>query len=160
MLKLLVLPLLIFFHPVHVTMTTIDHIPDTDSMKVLVRFDYDLFLRDYQQTIDDDLDLHVLRSYKPFPADLVNNYINSKIFIYINNKLLSGKLLTAEVADGGIRLNILYRIVKKPRSITVRNTILNGLCSDVENLTILKIKNLETEIKFTADHNEETYTLR
>jgi hypothetical protein len=159
MLKILALPILMFFNSMHVTMTGIDYIPGTDSLKVFVWLDYDLFLRDYQQTIDDDLDLHVLHSYKPFPADLLNNYINSKVFIYINKKLLNGKLLNTESADGFIRLNVLYRTDKKLKSITVRNKILTGLFSDVENLTIIKINNFEKEIKFTPDHNEETFIL-
>ncbi len=139
-------------------MTSIEHITGTDSLKVLIKMDYDLFLRDYQ-TIDDDRDLHILYSYKPFPADFVNNYINSKINIYINNKLLNGKLLTMDLAEGEIYLNFLYRSVKKPKKITIRNTILTGLHSDQVNLTIIKINGFETGIKLTPEHNEETFSL-
>jgi hypothetical protein len=160
MLKILALLMPLFFHQGHMTMTSIEHVPGTNSLNVLVRLDYDLFLRDYQQTINDDLDLDVLRSYRPFPVDLVNNYINSKVFVYINKELLNGKLLTTKVADGDITLKILYRFGKKPKSITVRNTILTGLCSDVENMTIIRMKNFETGIKFTQEHNEETFIIK
>jgi hypothetical protein len=160
MLKVLVLPVLMLFHTGPVTMTSIDYIPGSDSLKMIIRFDYDLFLRDYQQTINDDLDLNALRRYWPFPVDLVNNYINSKVHIYINKELLTGKLLNTEVADGIISLKVLYRLKKKLKRITVRNTILTGLFSEVENLTIIRIKNFETGIKFTQQHNEETFVLK
>jgi hypothetical protein len=124
----------------------------------LIKMNYDLFLRDYQ-TIDDDRDLNKLYSYRPFPADFVNNYINSKVFIYINNKLLNGKLLTMEFEEGEICLNFLYRSVKKPKKITVRNTILTGLHSDQINLTIIKINGFETGIKLTPEHIEESFSL-
>jgi hypothetical protein len=160
MMKALALPILMLFYSGPVTMTSIDYIPGTDSLKVLVRLDYDLFLRDYQQTINDDIDLKVLRDYSPFPADMANNYINSKLVIIINKKLLIGKLLSTELTDSDISLNILYRPGKRIKNITVRNTILTGLYSDVENLTIIKINNLETGIKFTQEHNEVSFDLR
>jgi hypothetical protein len=160
MLKILVLPVLMLFQPAHLTMTSINYIPGTDSLKVLVTLNYDLFLQDYQQTIDDDLNLHVLRSYESFPADMANHYINSKVVISVNKKLLNGKLLKTNVVNGNIRMNILYRLKKKPKSITVRNTFLTGLYSDVENLTIIKINNFETGIKFTQEHNKETFDLK
>jgi len=160
MLKIFVVGILIFFQPAHITMTSIDYVPGTDSLKVLVRIDYEHFLRDYQQTIDDDLSLQVLRGYKPFPAELTNKYINLKLFIYINKKLIIGKLVNAEVSHGTIRLNILYRPERKLNSLTVRNTFLTGLFSDVENLTIIRISDFETGIKFTQKHVEERFVLK
>lgn len=160
MLKILALPILMLFHPMHMTLTSIDYIRGTDSLKVLVRINYDQFLQDYQQTIDDDIELPVLRSYNPFPADMANHYINSKIFIYTNKKRLYGKLLKTKVTDGNIRLNILYRLDKKPKSLTVKNTILTGLYSNVENITIIKINDFETGVKFTQEHKTETFNLQ
>lgn len=158
MLKILAIPIWLFLHPLHVTMTSIDHVPGTDSLKVSFRMNYDLFLHDYQ-TIDDDRDLHILYGYKPFPADFVNNYINSKVFIRVNNKLLNGKLLAMDIVDGDIILNFLYRLDKKPKNITVKNTILTGLHSDQVNMTIIRVGNFEKGIKLTPEHNEETFII-
>ena len=160
MLKLLTLPILIFFQQMPVTFTGIEYIQGTDSLKVSIRLNYELFLRDYQQTIFDDLDLEVLRSFQPFPSDLANNYINSKINIYDDKKLIIGKLLKMEENDRDVRFSILYRVEKKLKSITVRNTILTGLYSNVENLTIIRSRNYESEIKLTPEHNEETFIIK
>lgn len=160
MLKILVLPILILSQQAPVTFTGIDLIPDSDSLKAFVRFNYDLFLRDYQQTINDDLDLNALRTYNSFPEDLTNNYINLKLHIYLNKRLLIGKLLESKVDEDDITLILLYRMGKKPKSITVRNTILTGLFSNVENLTIIRINNVDKEIRFTSEYREETVALR
>jgi len=160
MLKLLTLSIFIFIQQMPVTFTGIEYIQGTDSLKVSFRINNELFLRDYQQTIFDDLDLEVLRSFKPFPFDLANNYINSKISIYDNKKLIIGKLLKMEEDDRDVRFSILYRVEKKLKCITVRNTILNGLYSDVENLTIFRSRNYESEIKLTSEHNEETFVIK
>jgi len=160
MLKILTLPILIFLQQMPVTFTGIEYIQGTDSLKVSVRINYELFLRDYQQTIFDDLDLEVLRSFQPFPSDLANNYINSKINIYNNKKLIIGKLLKMEENDRDVRFSILYRVEKKMKSITVRNSILTGLYSNVVNLTIVRSRNYESEIRLTPEHNEETFIIK
>ena len=117
--------------------------------------EFDDFLKDLQ-TIDDDRNLSTIFSRQPFPSDLINQYFNSKVFIYVNDKLLIGKLLSANITDNDINLNLFYRSGKKPKSITVRNLILTGWYSDQTNLTIIRINNFEKGIKLTPGHNEET----
>jgi hypothetical protein len=114
----------------------------TDSLKVSCRMEFEDFLKDLQ-TIDDDRNLRRLFSKQPFPSDLINQYFNSKVFIYVNDKLLIGKLLSANLADNDINLNLIYRLSKKPKSITVRNMILTGWYSDQTNLMIIRINNFE-----------------
>jgi hypothetical protein len=158
-LKTLFLAGVLVFQPVHVTMTSIDHVPGTDSLKVFLKMDYGLFLRDYQ-TIDDDRDLHKLYAYQPFPSAFVNNYINSKLFIHIDNKLLFGKLLDMNLNDGEVSFNFLYRSNRKPKKITVSNNILTALYGDQVNMTIIRINNIEKGIKLTSENSEETFILK
>lgn len=152
--------ILLLFHPGHTTMTTIDQVRGTDSLKVFARLNYELFLKDFQQTVNDDISIEDLRKYKPFPADLATTYFNSKFFIHINGKNLIGKLLKTGEAESDIILSFLYKQEKKIKTLTLRNTFLMGLFSDVENLTIIKIKDLETEIKFNQEHKERTFVLK
>ena len=159
MLRILAISLWLIIHPGHVTMTSIDYVQGTDSLKVSCRMEFDDFLKDLQ-TIDDDRNLNRIFSKQPFPADLINQYFNSKVFIYINNKLLIGKLLTANLTDNEILLNLIYKSDKKPKRITVRNMILTGWYSDQTNLTLIRINNFEKGIKLTPGHNEETFIVK
>ncbi|HEY5124511.1 MAG TPA: DUF6702 family protein, partial [Ignavibacteria bacterium] len=129
MLKTLILPILMIFHPVHVTLTTIDQVQGTDSMKVFFRMYYDDFLRDYK-LYDPDCNLEKISVNQSFPDDLANKYFNDKVHIYINNKLLTGKVLTVNIQDYEIFLNLLYRSDKDPKKIKIRNQVLTGLYSD------------------------------
>ena len=160
MLKFIVLNVMLFLQPQHLTMTSIEYIPGSDSLKVTVSLVYDQLLHDYQQTIIDDIDLEALRKYRLLPADLINSYINSKLFITINKRLLTGKLLNTESSGNSIVLTMLYRLDRKIKTITVRNTILTGLYSDIENLTIIRINDFETGVKFTHDYTEETFNIK
>ena len=159
MLKALAISLWLIMHPGHVTMTSIDYVQGTDSLKVSCRMEFEDFLKDLQ-TIDDDRNLRRLFGKQPFPSDLINQYFNSKVFIYVNNKLLIGKLLSANLADNDINLHLIYRVSKKPKSITVRNMILTGWYSDQTNLMIIRINKFEKGIKLNPVHNEETYIIK
>ena len=159
MLKAFVISLWLIMHPGHVTMTSIDYVQGTDSLKVTCRMEFDDFLKDLQ-TIDDDRNLIRLFSKQPFPSDLINQYFNSKVFIYVKDKLLIGKLLSANLDDNDIILNLIYRSVKKPKKMTVRNLILTGWYSDQTNLMIIRINDIENGIKLTPEHSEETLILK
>jgi len=159
MLKALAILLWLSIRPVHVTMTSIDYVQGTDSLKVSCRMEFEDFLKDLQ-TIDDDRNLRRLFNNQPFPSDLINQYFNSKVFIYVNDKLLIGKLLSAILADNDINLHLIYRQSKKPKSITVRNMILTGWYSDQTNLMIIRINNFENGIKLTPGHTEETLIIK
>jgi hypothetical protein len=159
MLKTLAVSLCLILHPVHVTMTSIDYVQGTDSLKVSCRMEFEDFLKDLQ-TIDDDRNLRKHFSKQPFPSDLINQYFNSKVFIFINDKLLIGKLLSANLVDNDINMNLIYRLSKKPKSITVRNMILTGWFSDQTNLMIIRINKFEKGIKLTREHNEETLIMK
>ncbi len=115
-----------FFHPVHVTMTSIDLVPDTDSLKVFLKLYYDDFLLDYSQYSKNGY----TNKNSVFPAELMNKYINDKFIILINNKQLEGKLLNHAIFGNEISANLLYRPEKKPRAITVKDLIMTSLYED------------------------------
>jgi hypothetical protein len=160
MLRILIIYFLMVPQQPPSTFTGIEYINGTDSLKVTLLMNYELFLRDYQQTIFDDLDIEFLRSLKPFPADLANNYLNSKLRILVKNREVVGKLQKMEKNDGNVKFSILYRVDRKLQNITVRNTILNGLSSKVENMVIVKDRYTESAKKFTPVYTEETFILK
>ncbi len=157
MLKILILPILLAFHPVHVTLTTIDQVQGTDSMKVFFRMYYDDFLRDYK-LYDPDFNLEKISVNQSFPADLAYKYFNDKVHIYVNNKLLTGKVLTVTIQDYEIFLNLHYRSDKDPKKIKIRNQVLTGLYSDQTNMIFISINKNEEAMRLTPEHDKETWS--
>ena len=160
MLKTLVLSIWIFFHPVHVSLTSIDHVPGTDSLKVFVRMFYDDFLLDYKLFDTNNEIVTEMTVNQSFPAELMNKYLDEKVNISVNNKQLSGKLLNLTLEDNEISMNLLYRSDKKPKTISVRNEIMTGLYADQANMTMIRIKNFEEGIKLTPEQPEQTFILK
>jgi hypothetical protein len=157
MLKTLILPIFLIFHPVHVTLTTIDQVQGSDSMKVFFRMYYDDFLRDYK-LYDPDGNIEKISVNQSFPADLANKYFNDKVHIYINNKLLTGKVLTVNIQDYEIFLKLLYRSDRDPKKIKIRNQVLTGLYSDQTNMIFININKNEEAMRLTPEHDKETWS--
>lgn len=160
MLKALALSIWFVFHPVHVTLTSIDHVRNTDSLKVFVRMYYDDFLQDYLLSGGENFTVKKLQNSGTFPCDLMNKYLEEKVNIIVDNKQLKGKLLNIEQEDNEIRTNLLYRSGKKPKVITVRNLIMTGLYTDQANMTIIRINDFEEGVMLTPLKTEETFSLK
>jgi hypothetical protein len=157
MLKILILPVLLILHPVHVTLTTIDQFQGADSMKVFFRMYYDDFLLDYK-LFDPARNLEKFTVTQSFPADLAKKYFNYKIHIYVNNKLLTGNVLTVTILDNEIFLNLLYRSDKDPKKIKIRNQVLIGLYGDQTNMVFININKNEEAMRLTPEHDKESWS--
>jgi hypothetical protein len=159
MLKTLILPILLIFHPVHVTLTTINQVQGTDSLKVFFRMYYDDFLRDYK-LYDPKCVLEEISGDQTFPADLIDQYFNDQVHIYVNNKLLKGKLLTVSIIDNEICLNLFYRSDNKPKKIKIRNQVLTRLYNDQINMIFISIYRINEALRLTPEHNKEIISLK
>jgi hypothetical protein len=160
MIKALALSAWFMFHPVHVTLTSIDLVGGTDSLKVFVRMYYDDFLRDYRLFDTTSVIDAEMTGKKPFPENLMNNYLNEKVNIRINNKLLNGKLLNLVLADNEISINMLFRTAKKPKVISVKNLIMTDMYTDQANMTMIRINDFEEGVKLTPEKNSMTFNLK
>jgi len=157
MLKILILPIIFAFHPVHVTLTTIDQVQGSDTMKVFFRMYYDDFLQDYK-LFDPHFKQDRTAVDQSFPADLATKYFNDKIHIYVNNKLLTGKVLTVTILDYEIFLNLVYGSDKVPKKIKILNQVLTELYSDQTNMVFININKNEEAMRLTPEHDKETWS--
>jgi hypothetical protein len=158
MLKTLFLSICFIIHPVHVTLTSIDYIPEADSFNVFVRMYYDDFLLDFRLSSEEEQS-EDFSDYKTFPKNLMWQYINKKLNILVNNKQLKGELVDLKLADNEISIDLLYTAERKPRIITVKNLIMTQLYSDQANMTIIRISDFEEGVKLTSEKTEQTFKL-
>jgi hypothetical protein len=105
MLKTLFFSIWLLFHPVHVTLTSIDYVPATDSFKVFVRLYFDDFLRYFKLNCAkiQEKDFSGTNSSN---LDVMENYIGVMIIIKVNEKQLLGKLYDMKLADNEISMNL------------------------------------------------------
>jgi hypothetical protein len=159
MLKTIILPILLMFHPVHVTLTSIDQAQGSDSLRVTFRMYYDDFLRDYK-LYDPEFNPQKISGDMFSSADLLSKYFNNRVHIYINNKRLTGKLLDADIPDNyEIILSLLYKSDKEPKKFRIRSQVLTGLYADQKNMIFFSINKFEAAMKLTVKHRQESCRL-
>jgi hypothetical protein len=144
---------------VHVTITSIDYIPEIDSFKVFIRMYFDDFLRDSKLngTEIQDKDFSTKNSSS---LNIMEKYLAEKVIIKVNEKQLSGKLQNMNLADNEISMNLEYGRGKNPRIVSVKNLIMTGLYNDMSNMIIVRINNFEEGFKLTSEMTEQTFKIK
>jgi hypothetical protein len=82
----------------------------------------------------------------------MNNYINKRLNILVNNKLLKSELISQDYrkADNEISF-ILYCISEEvPVTVEVMNKLIIKVHADQENMTIIKFSDFEQGVKFSS----------
>jgi hypothetical protein len=159
MVKTLFFSMWFLLHPVHVTLTSIDYVPELNSFKVFVRMYFDDFVSDSK------LNGNVIQN-KDFSTENLSSmnemqkYLDEKVTLKVNEKQLSGKLRNMSLADNEISMNIEYGSVKKPVSVTVKNLIMTGLYADQANMIIIKVNDFEEGIKLTSGMTEQKFNIK
>jgi len=159
MFKTLFFSIWLLFHPVHVTLTSIDYIPEMDSFKVFVRLNFDDFLLDCKLN-GGDIQNKDFSGDDSSSRDVMEKYLGEKIIIKVNEKQLSGKLKDFNLVDNEISMNLMYSTGKKPKTITVKNLIMTGLYRDQSNMIIVRISDFEEGVKLTADKTEQIFKIK
>jgi hypothetical protein len=159
MLRTLFFSVLLLFHPVHVTLTSIDYAPEINSLKVFVRIYFDDFLLDCKRSGEDVKNVD-FSGDNPSSREIMEKYLGKMVLIKVNDKLLTGKLDDMKLADNEISINLNYGKIKHPKTITVKNMILTGLYSDQSNMLIVKINDFEEGVKLTSELKEQTFRIK
>jgi hypothetical protein len=159
MLKTLFFSIWFFLHPVHVTLTSIDYVPEISSFKVFVRMYFDDFLRDY------NLDGLEIRD-KEFSAtdtssiNKMQRYLTKRMIITVNGKHLSGEIQDMNIVDNEISMNLEYSSGRKPKTISVKSLIMTRLYGDMSNMILIKINDFEEGVKLTSEMTEQTFKIK
>jgi hypothetical protein len=154
MLKALIINTLLILHPGHLTMLSIVQPQGSDSLKVSFRMYYGDFLKDYK-LYNPDFSIEQISGDMAVPNDLINKYFDDRVHIYINNRLLAGKLLSATRDDYDICLILFYRSDKKPEKFKIKNQVLIKLYNDQLNLIDININKYQDAFRLTPQHNQE-----
>jgi hypothetical protein len=159
MLKLLILNIFLYLHPVHVTLTTINQAQNSDTLKVFCRMYYDDFQLDYKLFYP-EFKPGISNDTMYYSHEMLNKYFQGRVQIYINSKLLSGRLSDVTINDYEILLNFKYHSVRKPRNFRIRNQIMTSIYSDQANMVYLNINKYEDAIKLTVEKVEAGIRLK
>jgi hypothetical protein len=159
MLRTLLLTTVLFFHPVHVTLTSLDFNSGKGVFKVFVKMYYDDFLRDCKLggIREENIDFSHNDSAS---FSVMEKYMSENIKVEVNDRQLEGKLLNVEVGDNEVSINLEYGKVKKPRTVSVTNLIMTKLYSDQANMLIVRVNDFEEGVRLTSGSTEKTFMIK
>lgn len=141
------------FHPVHVSVTSLDYLQDTGVLKGFVRIYMDDFITDCKCGIEQD----ELTGREQASVDLLEKYLNEKIIIRVNGKTLTGDISNLEITNNEMDINLRYSSRRKPETIIVKCLIMTELYSDQSNMVIVKVNDFEQGVKLTPEEAEKTF---
>lgn len=150
--------LLISVHPLHVTLTSIDQEPGSDTLKVFFRMYYDDFMVDYR-LFDPDFDTREMKEDSGMSNEMLSEYFNDRVRIYINNRLIKGKLTDVSKDDFEICLTLTYRSDKKPGKFKITHEVLTRVYDDQANMIYININGYQQALKLTPEHLTEKLDL-
>jgi len=160
MLKTLIIAFSLIAHPVHVSLMSIDYDRNDKSFKVFLKVYYDDFLVDSGMADANEILINGISGYGPPETGAVNEYFNDKLMIFVNEKQVKGDLLTLNLADGELSVNMLFDAGPGINTVTVRCLIMTDLYDDQANMVILKVDDFEEGVKLTAEKTEQTFKIK
>lgn len=158
MFRILIFSIWIAFHPVHVTLTSIDFNQEKESFKVFVRMYFDDFILD-SKLKGEVIQKELFSGDDPASIKYMEKYLEENVVIKVNDNQLSVKLLDMNMADNEVSMNLNYDCGKNPKTITVKNLIMTSLYTDQANMVIVKIKDFEEGVKLTSELTEQTFKI-
>jgi hypothetical protein len=159
MLKALILNFLMFLHPTHVTLTTIEQHPDSDTLKVLFRMYYDDFSEDFK-LYDPAFKSISIPEDKVVPDDRITEYFNDRVRITINRTPIKGRLVN--VSNDGLEIILVlhYKSELNPEKLTIMNKVLTKIYSDQSNMIYLNVNGYQDAMELTPEHFTEKRNLK
>jgi len=146
-------------HPVHVSLLSIDYLPDQDSFKVFLKIYYDDFLLD--SGIDENgSQLLNFRVDDRFTRTFLLGYTCEKIKIIADGKQLSADLRGYNLEENELTMDFRYGPAPEVKKLAVRNLIMTGLYSDQANMLIVRVDDFEEGVKLTSEKTEQIFDIQ
>jgi hypothetical protein len=152
--KILSLAILIFLHPVHVSLTGIEY----DKMNQV----YSVFVKVWSDDLDADINLWDGGSGRKSgdEKEIYNKYLTDRIMIIEDGKQLTMTLLNSETDGIEHRFNLEANGRRKVKNVTVINRIMTRLYEDQANMLLFSFNGIEDGYRFTSADTLRNYQVK
>lgn len=148
-----------FFHPVHVSMSSMEYIPGDRGYKITVRMYSDDLLLDLVNMYEIP-DEHIVDHVYCGPDDIYQDYINERLKFIADGQQYKARLEESEKLEIETVMRLFIECQEEISTLDIHNTILNGIYPDQVNLFIYKDDTNEMALRFTAAYSRETLEMK
>jgi hypothetical protein len=152
--KILSLAILIFLHPVHVSLTGIEY----DSMNQV----YSVFVKVWSDDLDADINLWKTANERMAgdEEEIYYKYLTDRILIIEDGKQLKMTLMKSETDGIEHRFNLEASGNRVVKNVTVINRIMTRLYEDQANMLLFSFNGIEDGYKFTTADTLKNYEVK
>ncbi|WKN43615.1 DUF6702 family protein [Tunicatimonas pelagia] len=150
---------LLFFHPFHISVTSIYHATEENSLQITVK----IFADDLEEALNRDNSeatayIDVLNPPNPAQLDsIVHNYLDQHLVFTINEQLVQPQFLGFEREDLTMWCYLEVASVKSLEKVEVRNTLLLNTFEDQANIVHVRANGVVKSMKLA--HNQIADTI-
>jgi hypothetical protein len=145
----MLLSLWLAFHPVHVSLMSIDYAPGDKAFNMFLMVYFDDFLLDAGLGAEGEKNL-VFSGNDEYTRTILTDYVNEKVRIAVNGDPVKVELVTMNLSDNELRMNLTFRSVGRVNSVAVKSMIMTSIYDDQENMLIGKVNDFEEGARLTA----------
>jgi hypothetical protein len=147
----LVLGFLLAFHPIHLSITEVEHNEKSKALQITMRIFIDDLETSIRKSINDE-ELDLLEPGKGRTTDeLVKAYLQDKVKVKVDKKLMKANYLGNEIEGPAMICYIEVENVKKFTTIEFTNKVILETHDDQSNLVNVNYKNKVKSIRLTND---------
>lgn len=159
MFRTFIITLLVIAYPMRDSFMGVECFPEKGMIKAFVKMNYNDFVFDYRFTINDDQ--HFDPSGKIDTTQiLVSKYLENRIQIFADEKLLKGQITGIESADGELRLDFIYSYNKRSKLFKIKNLMLTEYKESHSNHLIFKYKDFEEGVTLTRKKTDQSFKVK
>jgi hypothetical protein len=144
-----------FIHPIHVTVTEIEHDEKDKRLEIMLR----VFIDDLELALRNDLkqpELDLLQPKNNMTTDqMIEQYVAKHLKISLDNKIQKIKYLGHEQESDAFILYIEAPNVKKWKTINVMNNFLTEVHDDQSNLVHVTVKGNVKSMRLTRETQQD-----
>ena len=159
MIRFLLLSLWLGFHPVHVSLMSIDYSPGDKAFNMFLMVYFDDFLLDAGIGTEKEKNLDFSRSDEQIKI-ILTDYVNEKVRIAVNGDPVKAELGNMSLSDNELRMNLSFSSADRVKSVNVKNTIMTSIYNDQANMLIVKVNDFEEAARLTALETEKTFEIQ
>jgi len=159
MFRILFIALFFAFHPVHVTLMSLEYSPEDQKFVGFLQVYYDDFLVDYQNMFGFNPQGDITAD----PAsskEIIMKYLVGKVRFYAGETELKPELSDIILNNNELRMSLNYPVKKESDLFRIKNSILTDIYNDQSNLLIFRYGEFEEGVKLSSLNKEREFKIK
>jgi hypothetical protein len=159
MFRILLLAAFLTWHPVHVSVMSVEYLVEDEAFKGFLRIYYDDFLVDLS-SIDSKKAEKGISVSSEESKEIIWYYLNKRLILYSGENILKPEIAGMSLTDNELKVDLVYKMKKRSKKIRIFNSILSDVYADQSNLVMLRYGKFEEGVKLTPEKREHYFKIK